>query len=646
MVWLFLSNGIFSVGWAQDQAEPVEPAKRIPSKSVNQDTESKKLTPNLIDGPKYQVEFFSLDYAQAHSDHPPLDSVRDLSITLGDLSGRFVAPREELESVSLQPFQSKLNKEFHASALDLIARASVKGLKKLGLVGVFVAPHPQDINPRTGKDLRKDGKGRLRFLIWTARVKQIRTLAQGDRIPEEERVNHPGHAFVLENSPLSVSEGDDDQADDLIQRDLLDNYVFWLSRHPGRRVDVALSRYGQSGEVSLDYIMNEAKPWLAYLSVSNTGTEQTDEWREHLGYVHHQLTGRDDIFNLDYVTAGFDSVHAVLGSYSFPLDRLGHYRLRLGGNWSEFTASDVGIVNEDFKGEGYEAFGEFSMNLYQHRQLFIDAYSNLRWKHIEIDNEVVNVQGEDDLLLPKMGVRLERLTDLSSLRGDLALEWNLADLADTEQFDLDRLGRLNPDVSYQILSWNFGWSFFLEPIFNRDAWEDVSDPSWSSLAHELVLSFRGQYAFNKRLIPQAQGVSGGLHSVRGYPESIVAGDTLFIANMEYRFHLPRSFEVQTDPQQTLLFGKPFRFSPQQHYGRADWDLILVAFLDAARLIQSERLPTFEKHSTLFGGGLGVEFQFKHYLTLRADWGFALKDLDNQDVDDGDSEFHFVGTFLF
>ena len=57
--------------------------------------------------------------------------------------------------------------------------------------------------------------------------------------------------------------------------------------------------------VELQYLINESRPWRVFGQVSNTGTEQTDEWREHFGFVHHQFTGNDDVLSIDYMTAGF-----------------------------------------------------------------------------------------------------------------------------------------------------------------------------------------------------------------------------------------------------------------------------------------------------------------------------------------------------
>jgi len=157
------------------------------------------------------------------------------------------------------------------------------------------------------------------------------------------------------------------------------------------------------------------------------------------------------------------------------------------------------------------------------------------------------------------------------------------------------------------------------------------------------LSLRGQCAFGNRLIPQAEEVAGGLYTVRGYPESIVAGDSVIIGSAEYRYHIPRAFGIESEPRQ--LFGQPFRYAPQYVYGRPDWDLILKAFIDAGRTINSDRL-SFEHDETLVGVGIGAELQFKRNLNVRVDWGFALEDLKSANVQAGDNRVHFVATILF
>jgi hemolysin activation/secretion protein len=147
-------------------------------------------------------------------------------------------------------------------------------------------------------------------------------------------------------------------------------------------------------------------------------------------------------------------------------------------------------------------------------------------------------------------------------------------------------------------------------------------------------------------------VAGGLYTVRGYEESIVAGDTVYIGSVEYRYHIPKGFRVQPDPRnktrvQRLLtspFGESFRYAPQQPYGRPDWDLIFRAFFDAGRTLNADR-QSYETNDTLMGTGVGLELQLKRNLSIRCDWGFVLKDVPNE-AESGDSRVHMVLTLMF
>jgi len=156
------------------------------------------------------------------------------------------------------------------------------------------------------------------------------------------------------------------------------------------------------------------------------------------------------------------------------------------------------------------------------------------------------------------------------------------------------------------------------------------------------LSINGQYAFDFRLIPNLETVTGGAYTVRGYPESVVASDSAIVVSGEYRFHVPRSFAIEPEPRQ--LWGKPFKYAPQQAYGRPDWDLVLKAFLDVGTTFNSNSL-SFEDDETLVGAGIGTELIFKRNVTASLDWGFALTDIDGE-VNSGDNQLHFILTLLY
>ena len=214
-----------------------------------------------------------------------------------------------------------------------------------------------------------------------------------------------------------------------------------------------------------------------------------------------------------------------------------------------------------------------------------------------------------------------------------------------EQKDLVPLGRNNVDKDALVLQFEAAQTLFIEPLLNPKAFAGMQ----STLANELYVGVHGQYAFDYRLVPQDQDVAGGLYSVRGYPESIVAGDTVAIVTGEYRLHIPRLLPVQADPTKTpFLWMKSFRYSPQQKYGHADWDLIARAFIDAGRVINNKPVIT-DNNSTLVGTGVGLELQYKQNLNIRCDWGIALTGVDSGNtalVKEGDSRFHISATILY
>ncbi len=597
--------------------------------------------------PTYLVSAFVLKYGNEHPQLPAIDDLLLREVKLAWRDGGYVeyTPGEEEAYVVIGDVAIKSPAKFSSRALLAVARAVVDELNRSGIIGVTVSPSdaefaaPEEGDPEWGKDVRKSGRNAVTFIIRTGVVTELRTIALGERLPGADRINNPVHAHILRNSPVQVYQQDDAVREDLLRRDLIENYVFRLNRHPGRRVDIAVSAAQQPGGIALDLLVNENKPWLIYAQASNTGTDTTADWRERFGFIHNQLTNRDDIFSLDYITAGFQDSHAVIGSYDTPIfeDWL---RFKPYFSWNDFTASDVGFAGEDFSGNGYVLGGELAANVYQHRELFVDVFAGVRFQHVEVDNEAVDVAGEDDFFIPTFGVRLERFTDVSQTNLDVSVEFNLPDVAGTDPDTLNELGRINPDAEWVTLQWNFSQSFYLEPLLFSD-WGDPQSPN-ATLAHEVYLGFRGQYAFGARLIPNFEQVVGGLYTVRGYPESVVAGDSVVVGNLEYRFHLPQALGLEPNPSE--LFGRTFRWQPQQPYGRADWDLILRGFLDVGRVVQSER-ETFESDSTLVGTGVGAEISYRRNFSLRVDWGVALQELEDR-VSQGSNRFHIVATILY
>lgn len=656
-----------ATGTARAQIDAGKPATPdAPPIEAESRTDFSPPTPNAVsdapdpEQPEYLVSAFIVRYVTPHPQFPALDDLNAASVTLGRNERGFVAPGGGVPTVTytLGELAAQPAQRYTSGALNLIGRAVLDEIMAYGLMGVRVTLSDREFAAREDAgpgdppfdDLRPQGQLTVTLEVSAVRVRDVRSVAFGPTVPFEERINNPRYERIVANSPVQPFDPDDEQRIDLLRTDQLDDYVFRLNRHPGRRVDLGIAAAERDNELILDYYVSENKPWLVYAQVSNTGTRQTDEWRERFGFSHNQLTNSDDILSIDYVTASFDTSHAFNISYDRPIwgDWL---RGKAFGSVTEYTSSDVGATGAEFKGDSWTLGAELVGNVFQRRDWFIDVYAGARWEYIN-NEPSIGTGASDDFFLTNIGARLSRNTDVTSLDVDVGFEIPFLDVSDTDTSELVKFNRLNPSTDWLIFQWSGSYSFYLEPLLTPTRWRnwDPENPStWPVPTHEVSLGLRGQYAFDDRLIPNYQQVAGGMYTVRGYPESVVAGDSLIIGTVEYRFHLPQALGFEREPKP--MFGdEPFRWKPQGPYGRADWDLILKAFVDAARTDVSRADPAEQSH-TLVGTGVGAEFVFRRNFNLRVDWGVALEELEEDNpgfrgVKSGSNRFHISATILF
>jgi len=614
----------------------------------------------------FMVTRLELAYADPHPRHPNLEEIAERAeVTLVEVERVLYAPdaapdpppgrTPRVREISVGEIGVLFLARLDASAVAAVSRGIVRAFEEVGIGGVQVAPDPGQIGPG-GEDLRRSRADPLRLIIRTARVTSLRTVAVGDRLPEGA-VNHPAHEAFRERSPVQPHEAEDEDAADEERKDLLftdqlDRFLARIGRHPGRfaRANVRPDEE-PGGDLALDLAISEAKPWLVFAQVSDTGTEATGDLRYRFGFIHNQLTGSDDTLSVSYVTSDFSfdaDFEAIAGSYEAPVGDAERLRWRAFGSWSEFSAAELGRDEDAFLGETVVGGGSFIANVAQFDDLFIDVEAGGRFESIETTNRPAFISGSEDVLIGSLGVTVERFRMTDELTASLRLEGSSAGITGSDAAGLTELGRTDPAEKWALLGWDASYSFFLEPVIDREAWEDPSTPESSTLAHEIVFRTRGQWAFGNRLVPQQQGIVGGLFSVRGYPESIAAGDTSIAASAEYRFHLPRVFGIRPDPQSTPIFGRPFRVAPQQVYGAPDWDLVLKAFVDGGRVWQSER-RAFERDESLLSFGTGVELTIRSNVTARLDFAVAAMDVGeggSRETSAGDSEVHFVITVSY
>jgi len=634
----------------------------------------------------FRIGALELAYAREHPDQPSLAGLVPISLELRRTDAGWDAP------LAGEPSERMEVGGPNSPALDLEAGALVRVLSELvsrlhatGLYGVDVRPSPVDFDLENERDLRPPGRDALAVVISVGRISQIRTVAVGDRVQGDWKIDNEIHTRIRESSPLQPAGVGDEDATDLLDRHALEDYLYRLNRHSGRRVEAALSPGEEPGKVVLDYRVLESKPWYAYAQVTNTGTRRTNSWQTRLGYTHRQLSDRDDILSIEWLNVGLDDINALSARYQAPVFGKGRpqwmSKRRGDPEWFDWipresipwwgvdrmrweidfamsksqagnASTQLNLANDRVTSTQYQYGARVIHETFQHRNLFIDLWGGLSLRDLEVKNRTGAITGDALLVLPKIGIHAERINQVSNLLLDVSIQ---AQLNGIDSSNRDALGRDATDDRYQIINFNFGYTTFLEPLLRPKAWRDPATHSSSTLAHEISIGIRGQYGFDYRLIPQSNATIGGLYSVRGYGQSVAVGDTIAIGSFEYRFHIPRALPIRREPLRIPLIGD-FRATPQQVYGRPDWDLILRAFVDVGRSIRNERSKitggAIEQNQTLLGAGLGADLQIRSNLRARLDWAVPLLDTNGRitnganHADITSSEIHVLFSILY
>jgi len=636
---------------------PGSPAPQLPPLRRAPPSEPGPTLANQNDGPGFAIDRFEFVYRDPHPDAPPLTSLLPLRVELQAAESGYVATRDGEEHIRVSVGGAdEAPAVYHASAIAAVVRAMLERLHEAGLLGIYVRPDPADIDIESERDLRAEGRGALHVQIWVGRIDTVRTVAAGDRIQSEWKVDNPVHRKIRSYSPLHPAVAGIEGSTDILQRELLEEYVWRLNRHPGRQVEAALAASDDGDGITLDYRVYEPRPWTAYAQVTNTGTERTEPWQTRFGYIHRQLTNHDDILSIEYLNAGGATVNGVMISYDAPwfaprrpewmeasgnepgwiawADRsrvpwwgLGRLRWNVGGGFNRIATDFIGIEDggnfavDEIENRDWNARGGFTYNVLQHDNLFLDLSAGARFRGVHNDNAATGNTGDVTLFQPRIGFESDRVNQYSVFfaRFDAEYSTPLGGIRDYENDFFSDLGRSRADPRWWVLHWDAGISQYLEPLLRPSAWRDPTTPGSSTLSHEVSAGFRGQYAFDYRLIPQVSQVIGGQYSVRGFSEGLAVGDNVYLATAEYRFHIPRALPIKRRPTNLPMIGD-FRVAPQQVYGRPDWDLVLRLFVDAGKSVRNRRsLGDSESDQTLVGAGVGLEFVYKGNSRARVDW---------------------------
>ena len=513
------------------------------------------------------------------------------------------------------------------SASTEIEKAIVAKVNASGISGVqcLVEPAP---NAQSANGIK----------VVAAQLAGVRTIATGVRGGETgQSINSDNHATIKKQSPLNQG--------DVMDKEVLEDYLYSLSRFPGRTVSAAVSSEPSNAQVVLDYYIQEKKIFDVYASVSNTGTTETSKYQERVGLLATQLTNNDDILSIDYQNSNFSGTQSVNGYYDARIGTLKDFRWRATGQWGQYYSSDLGLAAEDFNGSNWGIQGEVIWTFLQKGNSFFDLDLGVKGWNAQTENNLLASNGNANFITWSGFVNALATGETWALQGSVG---GMYTTTDANQQNLDDLGRLNTSSNFTTLNGSVYGSFYLDPLLDS-TWKG-SKSLYKPLVHEIFGSLRGQYAFDYRLTPLSQYTMGGLYTVRGFAQSITAGDNALVGTIEYRMHLPRMFTPSTPTGSFPSATKPFRWAPDSGTGAApDWDLVLSGFFDAGRVYNNQSYE-FEANTPMYSAGVGLDLTVLQNLTVGIDWGWALNSISNPSagvqVDSGSSQFWFTATIVY
>lgn len=355
-----------------------------------------------------------------------------------------------------------------------------------------------------------------------------------------------------------------------------------LNRNPYRRVVVVAEPGSQAGTTRLVLRVQETKPWQVVAGYNNSGTAVTDENRVNAGWSTGDAFGRGD--TLGYNLSGDSAFkHLISHSANYGTTFKSGRSLNAFGSYSTIESALPAPLTQE--GMSWQAGARFVVPLARttggwERSLSFAAdfkYSdnNLEFAAIPITDNVTHVaQLGASLSLSHRG----ETRSLSVTASLYASPGGLTSRNDDAAFDVARQGA-KAAYGYGKLE-----AQFAQRLPHGFSWTTTASAQLASGA----------------LLGTEQLNGGGSSAVRGYRESTAFGDDGVVVNNE--LHLPG-------------------FSSLKARNQVDF----FAFLDGAVLGTQGPGGNTEE---LVSAGFGLNCQFGRHFSLRAAYGWQMKELPN------------------
>jgi len=436
----------------------------------------------------------------------------------------------------LAPFTGE---QFGLDGLAAAADALEQALSKAGYSFHRVSLPPQQLTT---------GSVELQVVRFT--VGQIEI--SGNEFFDQENIQHSLPGLAVEQSPNT--------------RELSRNLKL-ANTHPSKNVVLKFKEGETPDTIDAKLSVQDLNPQAFFITLDNSGSEDTEEWRTTLGYQHGNLFNRDHSITATLTTAPED-VNSTLQiglSYNIPLySQLATLNFLL-SNSEVDTGVIAGDIEVSGKGGVFAVFYDKSLPAsdFDH-----GASIGLQYKQFENDITIGTTNSSTDVLsLPlELGYHFSVPGQQTSWSGGLKLAANIPS------------GSNNDDEAYAASRFNAEkeWSWFKYFI----AFDLQFAKQW--LFH---FGFSGQ-ASDDLLISGEQFGVGGAGTLRGFEERSITGDAGYNANLE----------LMTPP----LTSQNIRF---------------LIFSDHASVEFNDGETT-----DLSSAGLGVRWAWKQNLSLSLDYG--------------------------
>ena len=525
----------------------------------------------------YPITKISFKYGNAVNSLPDLKILGQAHVEIG---------KEGIE-YSLLQLRQGLSSPIKISESELfkLSEIPLHYLKKEGYEGVVALVDPTLIDPLNAQDLRKPGNYELTIEVWVSLLERVELESNGLRKNERLRIEKSINNYVG-RSNITGSPVEKSFFTEIKQR----------GNHSSRSSQVILSAGSQPGMVKAVIRNNRQDSENFSLSVQNSGSSSTGKWIFNGLAKTNQLTGIDDSLQVNYSVSNTGEKQGLNGRYYIPFlpqEKLG-FGLSLG--YSSYDASTFAISQIDFSGQSLFADIVFSAKSKPVEEFGLRAglEIGLRIENVKAFNSLTS-SADVSMLTPRISASLEQKQKFRYANTLISLGGNVLSI---DQNHILSLGGLDVTDRYARLTFSHLENLFIGKM--------LYSPGKYLSKHSISMKFQSSWGlFDERHLPHHQFVTGGTGSVRGYPESTVAGDHGNLVSLEYRLPF-------------FIFGHSSARAP------LIWSV--APFIDWARTSVNNPLP-WESNHILIGTGLSFYLPLPYGMFASVEFAKPLREIE-------------------